>query len=211
MHVLIANGDMYAMGPILPLCSEMPLRYIQGLKAYVKERRSRAERRKDENELDRLDSWDSFVDDLIKQTSVKRDEGVSRRSGMAIPPVSKEAETVRIHPPHLTPTGGPASGSHKSLLRQGPVIYSPGPQEADDDVDENVASDLILLSMPRDEGAEFEDEEDTSRTTVGALGITWSSGRVDVGMIVDAPEPAWIEKDVSCTPMSSPSLSQCAA
>lgn len=183
------------MGPIMPLRSELPIRYVQGLKAYVKERCRRAEGRKVEDELDRLESWDTFVDDLVKQTNGKREEDTSRRSSSAV--TQKDTEMVRIHPPHLTPTGGPASGSHKSLLRQGPVIYSPGPQEADDDVDENVASDLVILCMPRDEGTEFEDEDESVKTTVSAVGIAWSSGRVDIGMVVNAPEPAWVEKDVS--------------
>ena len=187
------------MGPVLPLRSELPIRYVQGLKAYVKERRRRAEGRKDDDELDRLESWDTFVDDLVKQATSKRDEGTSRRSSSGTLS-SKEIERIRIHPPHLTPTGGPASGLYKSLRRQGPVIYTPGPQEADDEVDENVASDLLILSMPRDEGAEFEDEEDSAKTMVSAIGIAWSSGRVDIGMLVDAPEPAWVDKDVSPAP-----------
>jgi hypothetical protein len=73
----------------------------------------------------------------------------------------------------------------------------------DDDVDENVASDLILLCMPRDEGADCEEDEEAAKTTVSAMGIAWSSGRVDVGMLVDAPQPAWIEKNVSATADSS--------
>lgn len=187
------------MGPILPLRSELSMRYIQGLKAYTNERRKRAEVRKDEDEQDRLESWETFVDDIVKQAVGKRDEDKSRRSSLATTTTmtQKEVENVRIHPPHLTPTGGPATGSHKSLLRQGPVIYNPGPQETDDDMEENVASDLVLLCMPRHEGAEFEDEDESERATISALGITWSSGRIDIGMIVDTPEPAWVEKDVS--------------
>lgn len=186
------------MGPILPLRSELPIRYIQGLKAYTTERRRRAERRSDEEEQDRLESWETFLDDLVKQAMGKRDEDKSRRTSSAATTQTthKEVEIVRIHPPHLTPTGGPAPGSHNSLLRQGPVIYNPGPQETEDDVEENVASDLILLCMPRDEGAEFEDEDESDKMTTSAVGIAWSSGRVDIGMIVDAPEPAWVEKDV---------------
>lgn len=193
VHVLIANGDMYAMGPILPLRSDVPIRYLQGLSAYVKERRRRAESKKDEDELDRLDSWEVFVEGLIKQAGGIRGEAGSRFSNLG---KKKEVDTVRIHPPHLTSTGGPASGSYRSLLRQGPVIYSPGPQETDDDLDENVASDIVILNMPRHEGEEFEDAEAVS-TTVSAVGIAWSSGRVDIGLLVDAPEPAWVEKDVS--------------
>lgn len=184
VHVLMANGDLYTMGPILPLRAEVPRRYLQGLKGYVKERRRRAEASKNQEEQEKLDSWETWVDDLGKQA--QSGSSTSRTDN------KDKQDTIKVHPPHLTPTGGPASGSHKALLRQGPVVYSPGPQEADDEDEDNVASDIIVLTMPRHEEHGNEEEDAGSSGSIGAVGIAWSSGRVDIGLLANALEPAWV-------------------
>lgn len=195
MHVLIANGDLYAMGPIMPLRTEMPRRYLQSLKAYVQERRHRLRGAKtDQAEQDRLDSWDTWVDSLVSQSRDLRSDSQNRLSTETNPRAGDES-FVQLHPPHLTATGGPAPGMHKSLSRQGPVIYSPGPSESPDDSEEDAANDISVLVMPRHQADALQDE--ASSSTISGFAIAWSSGRMDVGLMARAPEPAWAESEVS--------------
>lgn len=198
VQVLLANGDLYAMGPIIPLRSELPLRSLQGLKAFVKERRRRAKGDKDDAEHDRLDGWDAWVDNLVKQSKDGREASsasLSRQSSQtATTSDLKTTQTVRVHPPHLTATGGPASVSHKALLRQGPLLYRPGPDEQDD-AEDNVASDIISLCVPRQAGDELHGVEE-GQPMVNVTAIGWSNGRVDVGL-PDILEPAWVGDEVS--------------
>lgn len=184
------------MAPVLPLRAELQVKYLQGLKAYTKQRRRRAEASKDEYEIDRVDSWDLWVSSLIKQyKDGKKDESAQRSSrDHDAGPGGDKVDMVKLHPPHLTATGGPAPGVHRALVRQGPVIFSPGPQEADDDYEESYASDIaIMRSSTRDEGG----EDGSSGEDVKAVGIVWSSGRIDIGLLIDAAEPVWVEDNVS--------------
>jgi len=54
VHVLMANGDIYTMGPVLPLHAEMPLRYLQGLKAYSDNRLRRVREESGNEDAERL-------------------------------------------------------------------------------------------------------------------------------------------------------------
>ncbi|KIR68697.1 hypothetical protein I314_01120 [Cryptococcus bacillisporus CA1873] len=100
---------------------------------------------------------------------------------------------VRIHPPHLTESGGPAPGAHRALLRQGPVVFSPGPQDVgnvDEDLDEEqMATDLLIMQVGAD-NTEAGGSKKTEEQTV--IAIAWSGGRVDIGLELDAPEARWV-------------------
>ena len=197
--VLIANGDVYTMNPILPLRAELPLRYLQGLKAYAKQRRRKAEDGRDGLAIDQADSWDIWIGDLIKQyregskVEDSPNRSSNRSSSSAPADRNSKEDNVKVHPPHLTSTGGPATGSHKALLRQGPVIFTPAPQEADED-EETYASDIAILKVPTHDG---DDEEDTAREEVRVMSIAWSSSRVDIGLYNEVSEPVWVDNDVS--------------
>jgi nucleoporin NUP82 len=202
--VLIANGDVYTMNPILPLRAELPLRYLQGLKSYVRQRRRKAEDYKVGEEIDRADSWDIWVGHLIKQykEGSKNDESPNKSSkrSASVPPVSDKQDTVKVHPPHLTSTGGPAAGSHKALTRQGPIVFSPAPQEADDDDEENYASDITVMRVST---GDADEDEDGSGEEIRVMSIVWSSSRVDIGLYTEVSEPAWVGNDVSTIMLSS--------
>lgn len=189
------------MNPILPLRAELPLRYLQGLKAYVRQRRRKAEDYKDGEEIDRADSWDIWVGHLIKQhkegSKVEESPNKSMRRSMSVSPPDDKQDTVKVHPPHLTSTGGPATGSHKALMRQGPMIFSPAPQEADDDDEENYASDITAMRVST---GDADEDEDRSGEEVRVMSIVWSSSRVDIGLYTEVSEPEWVEKDVSFRP-----------
>ena len=161
VYVLIANGDLYTMGPVMPIHAEIPLRYLQGLKAYTdaKVKRSRAaDVFSDDGARSELQA--QWVDGLIRQ--IKKVEGT-------------QGEVIKLHPPHLTETGGPAPGLHRSVMLQGPVVFSPGPQELGAAEDEDAATDFVMM-------------EDM-------LAIAWSGGRVDLG-ISRGIEPRWISSRV---------------
>ncbi|WVQ96138.1 hypothetical protein IAU59_003240 [Kwoniella sp. CBS 9459] len=217
IYVLVANGDLYTMGPILPLHTEMPIRYLQGLKAYSEARLARVQgQAKDvfgasEAGLGRAVFQAQWVESLVKQVRLaeeartRKDEDVAsptRRTSMLSRSVRGSADetptkarrpvegTVRVHPPHLTEAGGPAPGAHRAMLRQGPVVFSPGPQDAGngDEDEEQMASDLYLSEIGLS-GDEAESSVKSEKQTI--IGIAWAGGRVDVGLEVDRPEPRW--------------------
>lgn len=198
------------MNPILPLRAELPLRYLQGLKAYVKQRRRKAEGCRDGLGIDQADSWDIWVGDLIKQyregSKAEDSPNSSTKRSSSLYPTNSKEDSVTVHPPHLTSTGGPATGSHKALLRQGPVIFTPAPQEEDED-EETYASDIAILKVPTHDG---DDEEDTSREEIRVMSIAWSSSRVDIGLYTEVSEPVWVEDDVSTPrPVLSMLMNRC--
>ncbi|WWD04287.1 hypothetical protein V865_002356 [Kwoniella europaea PYCC6329] len=214
VYVLLANGDIYSMGPILPLHTEMPIRYLQALKAY-----SETKLAKIQNEardvfgagqagLGRATFQAQWVESLVKQVKIaeqqKKDESsyespTTRRTSLLSRSISvrstdtstksRPAEgTVRVHPPHLTESGGPAPGAHRALLRQGPLVYSLAPQDIGngDEDDEQAATDLYISQIQ----SSGEDEEGGgSDETI--IAIAWSGGRVDIGLEVEKPEPRW--------------------
>ncbi|WVF68598.1 hypothetical protein IAT40_003367 [Kwoniella sp. CBS 6097] len=218
VYVLIANGDLYTMGPILPLHTELPIRYLQGLKAYSEARLARVQGQARDvfgasaAGLGRAVFQAQWVESLVKQVRLaeeartKKEEDIatpSRRTSMLSRSVRggendtptkarRPAEgTVRVHPPHLTEAGGPAPGAHRALLRQGPVVFSPGRQDIGngDEDEEQVATDLYFSEVGTS-GEEPEGSATGEKQRIVA--IAWSGGRVDVGLEVESPEPRWL-------------------
>ncbi|OCF77935.1 hypothetical protein I204_01939 [Kwoniella mangroviensis CBS 8886] len=171
IYVLLANGDIYSMGPILPLRTEMPIRYLQGLKAYSETKLAKIQ---DEARdvfgagqagLGRAIFQAQWVESLVKQVKIaeqqKKDES------------SYESPTTR----------------RTTLLRQGPLVYSPAPQDIGngDEDDEQAATDLYI-SQIQSSGEEIEEGEEVDTI----IAIAWSGGRVDIGLEVERPEPRWL-------------------
>lgn len=184
VNVLIANGDVFMMGPVMPLRTEVSLRWLYSLKAFADEGVRRV---RDANDLqdgshlfERALMQSKWADALVMQASYATQSG----SGQ-----STSDDTVTLHPPHLSPSGGPALGAHRSLLRQGPVTFEPAPPEGDE---EDVASDIVRLSLRPGTG------KPGSNRSVGAMAIAWSSGRVDLCLEVGDFEPRWISSHVGC-------------
>ncbi|WWC92973.1 uncharacterized protein L201_007936 [Kwoniella dendrophila CBS 6074] len=229
VYVLIANGDIYTMGPILPLHTEMPIQYLQGLKAYSEGKLSKIQNEArdvfgaSEAGLGRATFQSQWVESLVKQVKLVEEakqnspynevveSPVSRRTSLLGRSTSTRSNdtattrarpaegTVRIHPPHLTESGGPASGAHRTLLRQGPLLYSPAPQDignGDEDA-EQAATDLLVYEASTSENQKSEKE------TIFA--IAWSGGRVDIGIEVEKPEPRWMSsRDPSTSTLTVP-------
>lgn len=178
VHVMCANGDIYVMGPILPLHSVVPVTWLQCLRVHAD--RSGGEQKR----------WVDSVWNIVRGEEERKREGgttlttASQSPSRAARSVEVEQGMVRIHPPHLTPSGGPAPGDKPPLQRQGPMRYDPPPQEVGEaELDEDVASD-ILISEAGEQGE-----------TVVA--IAWSGGKVDLCLIVDPPQPRWVNSRVS--------------
>ncbi|WRT69531.1 uncharacterized protein IL334_006518 [Kwoniella shivajii] len=169
VYVLLANGDIYTMGPVLPLHSEMPIRYLQGLKAYSERRLARIQSEaKDvfgatEAGLGRVTSQAQWVESLVKQ--VKMAEEARQRK-------DENEET-------------PSKRTTLALLRQGPMLYSPAPQDIrnGEEDEEQAATDLFLSQSGSEQGGNGEKET--------CIAVTWSGGRVDIGLEVERPEPRW--------------------
>jgi nucleoporin NUP82 len=199
VYVLVANGDLYAMSPVLPIHTEIPIRYLQALKGYVDLKGKEGERR--------------WVESLTKQVQVaeeiarRREEDDNRRDAEGSSSTGKRqsflgdrtsragseapesntttprAGMTKIHPPHLTEAAGPATGVHRPLARQGPITFKPGPEEGDDE-DDPVACDLVIMAIPVG--------DESNRDEVNVIGLAWSDGRVDVGLDVDKVQPQWV-------------------
>ena len=182
------------MGPILPMQAEVPSTWLQGVKAVG------------DREGGLKSGW---VDSLIKQMHAREEKMTQAADELGSPSrhtsllrgqragsdglsasISGKEETkeglIKLHPPHLTINGGPAPGLHRPLLRQGPVLLDPAPEEAGADMEEeDRATDLLVLEAG-DEGELV-------------IGVCWAGGRVDLGMMVDTSDPRWISTKVCQT------------
>jgi nucleoporin NUP82 len=189
---MMANGDIYTLCPVMPLRTTIALSKLQRLKAYLSLQGSVEEQK--------------WLEELVKQVPQTEGPSTPSRSILSRSTAKKAKEetdapdrNVRLHPPHLTEEGGPAPGSHKLPVRQGPARMDPAPEEA---VDEIAATDLVLLSvdhsgevaMTGDAGA----NESATSTKAGegedgvlVLAMVWSNGRVDVGLQVDGIRGSW--------------------
>lgn len=210
VYALMANGDVFVMGPVLPLHAEVPAAYLQNLQAWATERQRRLKNNAKQGAehaslVGRAGLQVQWVDALVRQAGKKDEEPSSdqrpkhrRGFGLRDPSPERTPERtpprpgfVHVHPPHLTPSGSPAPGMHRPLLRQGPVLFDPAPQEVGngDEIDEQVASDIVVFpAVPAD--ADAAPSEDTQ--PINVVGIAWSGGRIDVGVEEVAPEPRWL-------------------
>ncbi|KAL7421188.1 hypothetical protein Q5752_004073 [Cryptotrichosporon argae] len=185
IRVLAGNGDVYAMSPIIPLVATIPLSSLLSLKAMCEVRLRRlqtgsqdAERAAEEGRVIMQAAWVEKLLGQVKQgaaTTVSTPRSSLRASLRDSPAPAQPAASVSVHPPHLTESGGPAPGIHRLLLRQGPYLVDPPAPDNDDD--DNRATDLALVAS-------------ASGSTVALS--SWSSGRVDVALELDGPEPRWI-------------------
>lgn len=177
------------MGPILPFQAQVPTDWLASVKVIG------------DREGGLKGDW---VDSLVRQAGAvekgdKGDKG-GASGGKDVDEsfnnttASKDIGTVRLHPPHLTVNGGPAPGLHRPLLRQGPVLLDPAPEELGADVDEDKATDLLVLEAGEGELV---------------FGVCWAGGRVDLGMMLDTPSPRWISTKVSKIPTSLMPGSKC--
>lgn len=216
VYGLMANGDTYSIGPVLPLHAEVPASYIASLRAWVAERSKQLKKSAEAASapgqvgsaehaalVGRVALQSAWVENLAHQAEVQssqeeeKNSTPSKRRGFGLrdpsptPPTSDSPPPppgfVRVHPPHLTARGGPAPGMHRPLLRQGPLLIDPAPQEVGNSVlvDEQSATDIIVLRV----GAEGDAETDEK---VNVIATAWSGGRVDLCIEQDVPEPRWI-------------------
>lgn len=123
------------------------------------------------------------------ETPIMRTSILGRSTrGMAVKQETQEVDgdqLVRLHPPNLSMSGGPAPGDHREVERQGPAIFDPAPMEGDE---EDIASDLILLSVNVEVA-----KEGKSRSDVRMLAICWASGRVDLGVDTQKVKGKWVQ------------------
>ncbi|BEJ14075.1 hypothetical protein CspHIS471_0312490 [Cutaneotrichosporon sp. HIS471] len=213
VYALMANGDIYTMGPVLPSSADVPASYLASLQAWVAEGLKQLENAKAKpgeqgsaeyaSLLGRRQLQEAWVSAVVKQGSPDDEPSTPstppRRRGFGLrdaPPCPPQPDKpppptgfVRVHPPHMTGTGGPAPGMHRPLARQGPLLFNPAPQEVGNggDIDEQSATDITILHAAGDVP-----EGEVADARVNVLAIAWSSGRVDLGIAADECEPRWI-------------------
>lgn len=201
VYALIANGNIYTMGPVIPRHAEVPATYLQTLQAWMAEKERRLTESPEGSTaehaalLGRASMQSQWINSVVRQASGEDEEEQAnsphRGYGLREPSPSPSEDRsppppgmIRVHPPHLTRNGGPAPGVHRPILRQGPLLLDPAPQEVGngDEIDEQMATDMFILEA----GAEAEGEE-----RLNVVAIAWSGGRVDLGAAIDTPEPRW--------------------
>lgn len=210
VYGLMANGDVYSIGPVLPLHAEVPASYIASLQAWVSERAKRLKKRREAAStpgqvgsaehaalVGRVALQQAWVENIVKQVTAQEDDKPKRRGfGLreSSHPNSDRALLppgyVRVHPPHLTASGDPAPGMHRPLMRQGPLLIDPAPQEVGNgvDVDEQTATDIAVIRAT----VESDKSDTDTQDSINIVAIAWSAGRVDLCLEQDAPEPRWI-------------------
>ncbi|RXK35413.1 hypothetical protein M231_07317 [Tremella mesenterica] len=197
VHVLVASGDIYTMGPVIPFHAGPSIISLRNMRAYTDARLDRAE---DDvfGEASQVHArvlmQHQWVESLIKQAKTgedfkKREETPTKirsiRASSEIPSSSPPPGKVVVRPPHLSESGGPAPGIHRPILRQGPIVFTPRPRDGDE-FDEDIALDLaFILPAPGD-------DEKKAVNDFQVIVVGWASGTLDVGVLLNRPEPRWV-------------------
>lgn len=201
-HVLMANGDIHTLCPVLPLRTSIALSKLYRLKAYLALEGSVEEQK--------------WLAQLVKQVpptdaaTAAPTRSILSRSTIKKAPVQEQEDRevpdriVKVHPPHLTEEGGPAPGEHRTVHRQGPAKINPAPEEVEEEI---TATDLVLLNIPEKGtvGVGASGARDAGQVGGGGtadepeegalvLAMIWSNGRVDFGIEVEAVKGSWAEK-----------------
>ena len=191
IYVLMANGDIHTLCPVLPLRSSTQLSQLIRLKAYLAVEGSKEEQQWLEGLAKQIPPPSSGDAPQTPPKSILS-RSVARKA-------QAEAEVpdrvVRLHPPHLTEGGGPAPGAHMAVQKVGPVIMDPAPGEGEE---EDAAVDLVLLNVAGkavgQQAAEIAAGESKQRDGLQVLAVVWSDGRVAVGIQADAVSGSWAGK-----------------
>ena len=131
IYVLMANGDIHTLCPVLPLRSSTQLSQLIRLKAYLAVEGSKEEQQWLEGLAKQIPPPSSGDAPQTPPKSILS-RSVARKA-------QAEAEVpdrvVRLHPPHLTEGGGPAPGQHMVVKKVGPVMMDPAAEEGEAFID----------------------------------------------------------------------------
>lgn len=125
VYGLIGNGDLYVLGPVLPIKASVPIAYLDSLASLldVKTKALQAAILDEQETLEtvtmkaRLAAQQKWIDSLLSQST---EEG---------------GRTVELK----APTGG------RTVLTQGPFLFNPAPRDLEEEDDEALASDIAIV------------------------------------------------------------------
>ncbi|UZJ52354.1 hypothetical protein CBS101457_001674 [Exobasidium rhododendri] len=184
VYTLCRNGDIYALCPFMPKNASIPLSFINELSSLVTQQSPSSTTRLAQNDRD-LKS--RYVASLLKQarssarkssaspTDSRRSLSAAQTSGDQAGSIDDEmeGEMILLHAP-------PSTMVPQQPRPQGPFLLSPAPIELSEDR-ENDSTDLFFASIK------------TVEADLNILGVLGDDGRVDLCLLLDVMEPAWVE------------------
>ena len=125
VYGLIGNGDLYVLGPVLPVKASVPIAYLDSLASVleVKTKALQAAALHDQETLEtvtqkaRLAAQQKWIDSLLSQMT------------------GEDSRTAELS----VPTSG------RAALSQGPLLLNPAPRDLEDEDDDALASDIAIV------------------------------------------------------------------
>ncbi|KTW28403.1 hypothetical protein T552_01665 [Pneumocystis carinii B80] len=166
LYVLLQNGDIYSICPLVPTNCMVQRSYLNRLACYISTKSQQLEKSKDstssislENESIRMQT--RWISDILGQVSLINDYGLGS-------PLSQNLDMqdlVTFRRPNI---------SKFPVLIQGPFLFQPAPLEFSSQ--HVTASNIITLGT----------------NVVGILIISYADGKIDVCVEVERVEPKWV-------------------
>ncbi|KAG4304556.1 hypothetical protein PORY_001949 [Pneumocystis oryctolagi] len=164
LHVLLQNGDIYSICPLVPKNCMVQRTYLDRLACHISTKTQKLDKDKDssasaspENENIRLQK--RWISDVLGQISLN-DYGLGSPLAQSL-----DAQDMIIFcRPNV---------SKLPILVQGPFLFQPAPLEFSSE--HVIASNIIALGT----------------NTIGILAISYTDGKIDVCIEVDRIEPKW--------------------
>ncbi|KAJ9124053.1 hypothetical protein QFC22_000846 [Naganishia vaughanmartiniae] len=206
VYGLMANGDVWALCPVLPSRCSLPESYVDALNVFLQYKANQLLAEKPIKEtgdvfrdarIRRLAAQRRFADILASQIIAQKS------SGAGIGNVGTD-QTYTITLPNSK-----YLNDSKPLKRQGPFLFKPAPEELVLSAEtgprvEGAASDIKVLpgtgAHSAANGKGKDDDEALQLTSsgsgVGVVAIAWKDGRVDMCLEVAKVEALWVEDDL---------------
>ncbi|QSL65684.1 hypothetical protein MERGE_002997 [Pneumocystis wakefieldiae] len=166
LHVLLQNGDIYSICPLVPTNCMVQRSYLNRLACYISTKSQQLEKNKDgsasnslENESIRMQT--RWISDILGQVSFINDYGLGS-------PLSQNLDMqdlVTFRRPSI---------SKFPVLIQGPFLFQPAPLEFSSE--HVAASNIIALGT----------------SIIGVLVISYTDGKIDICVEVERVEPRWV-------------------
>lgn len=172
VFVLMRNGDIWALCPVMPKRALVSPAAIRAIAAY-EDAQSHNEPSAGVQRLQRR-----YLVSLLRQLSSNEPDVLAAdlsASHLAPPPQEDEADApVQVTAPGTVPN---------RIQPQGPLLLRPSPRELSDE-DAPVSSDIAFVHLAPAEGAP---------AWLDVLCVTTRDGRVDVCLLLERIRPAWVQ------------------
>ncbi|CCJ29972.1 unnamed protein product [Pneumocystis jirovecii] len=165
LHVLLQNGDIYSICPLIPSNCMVQRAYLDRLACYISTKTQQLNKIKNDptlisHEEENMRLQTRWISDILGQISLINDYGLGS-------PLSQSLDA------HDLVTFSRPNISRFPVLVQGPFLFQPAPLEFSSK--HVMASNIIALGT----------------NTIGILAISYTDGKIDICIEVDRIEPKW--------------------